>query len=200
MSEGRERFSPVKFIRTQFSNFQSRRAEAIATRKAHQDQLDQQEMKEREREIFERDCVVRSLESAFGLKATPHERLVRIDSLRGKDYGRSGKERVSSRTADYIQWISEQHTPLGHALQEYDMTTGRLGYEARQALEQGKIVLVSMHLIMPTHSGFHTAHVRLGEKGQLVLLSDNGAETFGFHDSGNFESFAFTKKPQVRHH
>lgn len=189
---------PIKAIKTgieTFRNWRQQRAE-ISTQAAQA-----REAMRREEFIRDKDevgCVMRSLESALGVQATDQEWQMRIEDIK-----RMKQQGGMDPQFEFIEYVREYHrTPLGEALQRFDVQRVNTGREVREALEQQKVVLMTMHVILPDgRSGFHMAHVETGaQSGQIVLKSDpyKGGQKLmsdDLRDDGYHPSLVFTPKP-----
>lgn len=159
---------PIRTIKSGIENFRNWKQ---AKAEAHTKQAQAREA--RRREEFERDkkregCVIRSLESALGVQATEEEWQMRIRDSKDK--------RGPDPWYEFIQYVRERHnSPLGESLRRYEMQFVNTGWEVREALEQQKIVLMSMKVIWPDGSGeIHMAHIEAGNRpGQIILKSDS---------------------------
>lgn len=159
-------------------------------------------------------CVVRALESAFGVEATEEEWDMRImdmrmvqaefkpikEMLNGID-DPILKERISliKRVADrkrimaYMVSVANHETPLGDALKRHNLSEDVLSLVAiRQAVESGNIVLADMS----GRKARHLVHIGITD-GEMVRLSDDGQKV-NVGEEDKFAVYIFTPLEEAK--
>lgn len=150
-------------------------------------------------------CVVRALESAFGVEATDEEWDMRVEDLKKlreefKQIEEIDDPRLrlevslTKRVADrkmvktYLTKVAEHETPLGHALRRSNLIDTALDQkQIRRIAESGGIVLIDVI----RGKARHLAHIGI-KGGEIVSLNDDGEKVDLGGRNNKFAALVFT--------